>query len=208
MPDSVVGVILAGGLSNRMGGGDKTLLTLHHKPVLQHIIDRLQPQVDQLILNANGDTVRFNNFNVTIIPDTVDNYAGPLAGILAGLEWTARQHPDTSWVMSVTGDTPFLPASLVKRCREAVQNNSQLALVRSQGFCHPTIGLWPVSLAPALRHALVEEHIHKVALFTARYSPSIVDFNHTPVDPFFNINTPEDLKQAETLFAQLAQPTG
>ena len=200
---SIIGMILAGGLSSRMGGGDKTLLTLNNQPILQHVIDRIKPQVDALIINANGDAVRFNDFNLPVVRDTVGDYAGPLAGILAGLEWISTHHPHTQWMISVSGDTPFLPTTLVAQLINAAQkDNSQLAVVRTQGFCHPTIGLWSVSLASALRRALVEEQLYKVDRFTARYSLSIVDFDHVPFDPFFNINTPDELAQAEMLFSQ------
>jgi len=195
---SIIGVILAGGLSSRMGGGDKTLLSLQHKPILQHVIDRLAPQVDELIINANGDAKRFENFNLPVVADTVGDYAGPLAGILAGLEWITKHHPHTPWMISVSGDTPFLPLNLVAQLLKTVEKNkSLLAVVRTQGFCHPTIGLWKTELTQNLRHALVEEQLHKVDRFTARYPLSIVDFDHTPFDPFFNINTPDELALAE-----------
>jgi molybdopterin-guanine dinucleotide biosynthesis protein A len=200
MIHSAVGVILAGGLSNRMGGGDKALCKLANKPILQHVIERLQPQVDHLIINANGNASRFSDFNFPVIPDAVGDYVGPLAGILAGLEWINQHKPATSWLVSASADTPFLPPDLVARLSESVQKtNAPLAVVRSQGFCHPVIGLWSVSLAPALRRALTEEQLYKVARFTARYPLGIVDYVHTPIDPFFNINTPEDLAQAERL---------
>lgn len=198
MADSIVGVILAGGLSTRMGGGDKTLRLLAGKPILQHIIERIQPQTSELIINASGDASRFSGFNLPIIPDTVGDYAGPLAGILAGLEWTATHHPATLWMVSVSGDTPFIPLHLVARLLAAVkEEQTHIAVARTQGFCHPVIGLWSVSLMADLRHALIEEGLHKVDRFTARHPLSKVDFDHNPIDPFFNINTPEDLAQAD-----------
>lgn len=197
MTNRVVGVILAGGLSSRMGGGDKTLHSLANKPLLQHVIDRLQPQVDHLIINSNGDASRFSGFHLPIVADTVGDYAGPLAGVLAGLEWTATHHPSHMWVVSVSGDTPFIPPTLVAQLLAATQQeNTHIAVVRTQGYCHPVIGLWSVSLIADLRHALVEESLHKVERFTQRHPLSIVDFDHTPVDPFFNINTPDDLTNA------------
>jgi molybdenum cofactor guanylyltransferase len=194
----ISGVVLAGGLSSRMGGDDKTLLTLAHKPILQHVIERLAPQVDDLIISANGNAQRFDAFKLPVVADTVADHMGPLAGILAGLEWTIKHHPHTPWMMSVSGDTPFLPLDVVAQLLNATQKTkSLLSVVRTQGFCHPTIGLWNTQLAESLRHALVEEALRKVSRFTERYPLSIVDFDHTPIDPFFNINTPDDLAQAE-----------
>lgn len=203
MTDPVIGLVLAGGLSTRMGGGDKTLLTLDQKPILQHVIDRLTPQVNSLLINANGDPKRFAHIKAPIIADTVGHYAGPLAGILAGLEWMIEHSPDTNWMVSIAADTPFFPLQLVAALMDAVkQDNSQLAVARSHGFCHPVIGLWSTAIAPALRHALTVEHIHKVDRFTQRYSLSIVDFNNEAIDPFFNINSPDELVQAQQWIAQ------
>lgn len=197
MVQSAVGVILAGGLSTRMGGGDKALHLLGNKPILQHVIDRLQPQVNHLIINANGDAARFNSFNLPIVPDTTHDYNGPLAGILVGLEWATTHHPTYRWMVSVSSDTPFIPSTLVDDLLAATQKeNTLIAVARTQGVCHPVIALWSASLLADLRHALLEEGLRKVDSFTQRHSLSVVDFNHIPVDPFFNINTPQELTMA------------
>lgn len=198
---SIAGVILAGGLARRMGGGDKALLRLGGRPLLAHIIDRLRPQVDELVLNANGDPTRFAEFGLPIIPDTVAGFAGPLAGVLAGMRWAAeRGH---SHVVSAAGDTPFFPTDLVARLREAKGDQPiSMAATRDpeRGLSeHPTFALWPVDLADDLETALTEGHMRKVIVWTSRHgcARAIFDGNF----PFFNVNTPEDLAEAERIAA-------
>lgn len=202
MAQPVAGVILAGGLSRRMGGGDKCLRPIGGRPILAHIIERVRPQVDALVLNANGDPARFAAFGLPIAADVVEGFAGPLAGVLTGLEWAARHAPECRWVASFAGDAPFLPRDLVARLLAAVESEgADLACAASQGQAHPVFGLWRVDLTEALRRALVEEGIHKVDRWTARYKLVQVDFAAEPVDPFFNTNRPEDLAEAERLLA-------
>jgi molybdopterin-guanine dinucleotide biosynthesis protein A len=200
-PQRVVGVILAGGLSRRMGGGDKSLKVLGGRPILTHVIARARGQVGRLVLNANGDPERFAEFRLPVAADSLGDYAGPLAGVLAGMDWAAENAPDCPYVASFATDAPFLPRDLVPRLLAAVDEGrkADLACARSGGRDHPVFGLWPVALKEALRHALAEEGMHKVDRWTARYRLAAVEFPTRPVDPFFNANQPEDLAEAERL---------
>jgi molybdopterin-guanine dinucleotide biosynthesis protein A len=199
---SVAGVILAGGLSRRMGGGDKGLRLLAGRPLLAHVIERARPQVGALVLNANGDPSRFAGLGLPVVADGVAGFAGPLAGILAGLDWAAADAPKCRWVASFAGDAPFVPVDLVARMVAAVEAaGADLATVASNGRSHPVFGLWPVALRDALRTALVDEDVRKVDVWTARYNLVTVDYAAAPIDPFFNANTPEDLAEAERILA-------
>jgi molybdopterin-guanine dinucleotide biosynthesis protein A len=194
------GVLLAGGLARRMGGGDKPMRTIAGRTILARVIARLSPQCDGLILNANGDPARFAAFGLPIIPDTVENFPGPLAGILAALDWTAANRPDVGYVLSAAADCPFLPRDLVARLHRArIAQSAQLAVAASDGQSHPVIGLWSVSLREELRHALVVENIRKIDRWTARYQLATVTWRTTPLDPFFNANTMDDIAEAERL---------
>ncbi len=206
MPEvaGVVGVVLAGGLSRRMGGGDKALLDLGGRTILDHVIERARPQVSALALNANGDAARFSRFGLPVIADVVEGYAGPLAGVLTGLEWAAAEAPGCAWIATFASDAPFLPGDLVARLVEAVERDgADMACAASSGRRHPVFGLWPVALAGALRNAVIDEALRKVDLWTARYSLAVADFAAAPHDPFFNANRPEDLAEAEALLARL-----
>jgi molybdopterin-guanine dinucleotide biosynthesis protein A len=197
-----VGVLLAGGLARRMGGGDKPLRTIGGRTILEHVIARLAPQCDELILNANGDPARFAAFGLTVVADTVEGFAGPLAGILAALDWTAANRPGIAWVLSAATDCPFLPRDLAARLQRARQDESaQLAVAASDGQTHPVIGLWNVALRDELRHALVVEDVRKIDRWTARYPLATVTWPAEPVDPFFNANTVDDIAEAERLAA-------
>lgn len=203
-PDDVVGVLLAGGQARRMGGGDKCLRPLGGKPILGHILDRVRPQAGPLILNANGDPARFAAFGLPVVADTVEGFAGPLAGVLAGMEWARDNAPDCTWLASFPTDAPFLPTDLVGRFEAAIEEEgADMACARSGGRPHPVIGLWPVRLASDLRRAIVEEDIRKVDVWTARYVLAEVDFATESHDPFFNANRPEDLEAAERLLARI-----
>jgi len=200
----VVGLLLAGGQSRRMGGGDKALRLLGGIPLLERVIERLRPQVDALVLNANGDPTRFANFALPVAADTVPGFVGPLAGVLAGLDWAASHRPDCPYVVSAATDAPFLPIDLVARLAEALDEaGADLACAASGGRSHPVFGLWPVRLRDDLRRAVVDQAIHKVDLWTARHHLTTVSFPMQPVDPFFNANRPEDLEAA----AALLRPT-
>ena len=198
----LVGLLLAGGQSRRMGGGDKTLRSLGGIPLLEHVIERLRPQVDTLVLNANGDPSRFAKFGLPVVADSVPGFAGPLAGVLAGLEWAAAHRADCPFVVSVATDAPFLPTDLTSRFIEAIERDAaDLACAASDGRSHPVFGLWPVRLRNDLRRAVVEEGIRKVDQWTARHRLVTVSFLIDPIDPFFNANRPEDLATAEALLA-------
>ena len=196
----VIGVLLAGGQSRRMGGGDKALRLLGGSTLLERVIKRLRPQVDALVLNANGDPTRFVDFGLPVVPDSVPDFAGPLAGVLAGLDWAAARRPDCTFVVSVATDAPFLPPNLVVRLVEGVgRNGSALACAASGGRSHPVFGLWPVRLREDLRRAVIEEGVRKVDQWTARYRLVTIPFDDRPIDPFFNVNRPEDFAAAEAL---------
>ena len=193
-------VVLAGGLGRRMGGGDKPMHEIGGRTILDHVIDRLSPQCDGLMLNANGDPARFARFGLPVVADTVEGYPGPLAGVLAALEWAAANRPRVEWVVSAAGDCPFLPRDLVERLQQARRNEgADLAVAASGHQTHPVIGLWKVAARDELRHALVEEDMRKIDRWTARYKLATVSWPIEPVDPFFNANTVEDLAEAERL---------
>jgi len=201
---SLLGVILAGGQARRLGGGDKALHEVAGRSLLAHAIERLQPQVSRIVLNANGDPARFESFGLPVVPDSVAGFAGPLAGVLAGLDWAAENAPECAWVATVATDAPFFPDDLVARFVAAVDSgDTDLACAETGGRTHPVFGLWPVRLREDLRRALVDEDIRKVDLWTARHGLSVVSFPAPVVDPFFNINRPEDVVAAEELFTSL-----
>jgi molybdopterin-guanine dinucleotide biosynthesis protein A len=196
----IVGLLLAGGQSRRMGGGDKALRLLRGKSLLERVIGRVRPQVDAVVLNANGDPARFAKFGLPVVADNVPDFAGPLAGVLAGLDWTAAQRPDCPFIVSVATDAPFLPVDLVARlAAELEAAAADLACAASAGRTHPVFGLWPVRLRGDLRRAVVEEGIRKVDQWTARHRLVTVPFADRPIDPFFNANRPEDLAAAAEL---------
>lgn len=200
-----LGLLLAGGLARRMGGGDKPLRTIAGRSILAHVIERLAPQCDGLVINANGDPARFADYGLPVVADSVPDFAGPLAGILAGLDWMADNRPGTEWLVSVAADTPFIPRDLVARLHEAREEQGvPLACAASGGWTHPVIGLWPVSLRDDLRRALTVEDERKIDRWTARHGCASAEWPVEPVDPFFNANRPEDLDEAERLFATLA----
>ncbi len=204
-----VGLLLAGGQSRRMGGGDKTLRLLGGIPLLQRVIERLRPQVDALLLNANGDTGRFAQFGLPVVADSIPDFAGPLAGVLAGLDWTAANRPDCPVVVSVATDAPFLPRDLVARLVDSLERGgADLACAASGGRSHPVFGLWPVRLREDLRRAVVENGIRKVDQWTARYRLTTVSFPIDTIDPFFNANRPEDFAAAEVMLGALEAKAG
>ncbi|MFM1814472.1 MAG: Molybdenum cofactor guanylyltransferase [Pseudomonadota bacterium] len=208
--DVVVGLILAGGQSRRMGGGDKCLRMIAGRPMLAHVLERLAPQCAHLVLNANGDSSRFAAFALPVVADTVQGFPGPLAGVLAGLRWTAANVPAARWMVTVSADAPFVPADLVAGLLGAARSGRlterPIALARSGGNLHPVIGLWPAALADDLEAALVSG-TRKVLAWTDRHGTLPVDFPPSriggrEVDPFFNVNTPDDLAEAESLLSE------
>jgi molybdopterin-guanine dinucleotide biosynthesis protein A len=203
MTTRILGLVLAGGLARRMGGGDKARIRIGGRTILERVLATFKPQCARVILNANGDPARFADTDLPVIADSVPDFPGPLAGILAGLDWAAAHAPDIGDMVSVPGDCPFLPGDLVERLAAARQAaGTPLGCARSGEWRHPTIALWRVALRDDLRKAVVEEGLRKIESWTARHGVAIADWPDTPVDPFFNVNTPEDVAQAERIAAQ------
>jgi molybdenum cofactor guanylyltransferase len=195
-----LGLVLAGGLARRMGGGDKARLRIGGTTILDRVLARVAPQCKGVIINANGDPARFADTGLPVVADNVPDFAGPLAGILAGLDWAAAKVPDCAWLLSVPGDCPFLPKDLAARLQDArAALGTPLACARSGEWRHPVIGVWPVRLRDDLRRALIDENLHKIESWTARHGVAIADWPAEPVDPFFNVNTPEDVARAEAV---------
>lgn len=206
MTSKPLGLILAGGLARRMGGGDKGLIRIGSETILDRALSRMKPQCSQIIVNANGDPSRFAFTGLPVVADDIPDFAGPLAGILAGLDWAAANAPETEYIASAPGDCPFLPRNLVKRLEEArAKEGKPLACAKSGDWRHPVVGLWPVSLRADLRHALMKENLHKIEIWTARHGVAIAEWPDQPFDPFFNVNTPEDAARANELAARHSQ---
>jgi len=200
---ATLGLVLAGGLARRMGGGDKLRTKIGGATILARVLERMKPQCTGLVLNANGDPARFADTGLPVIADDVPDFAGPLAGVLAGLDWAAAHAPDVAYIASVPGDCPFLPRDLVARLHAArAAAGVPLACARSGEWRHPVVGLWPVALRADLRQALTEDGLRKIELWTARHGVALADWPAEPVDPFFNVNAPEDVAAAERIAAQ------
>jgi molybdopterin-guanine dinucleotide biosynthesis protein A len=192
------GLVLAGGLARRMGGGDKGLIRIGRESILERALARLGTQCAGVVINANGDPMRFASFGLPVVADDIEGFAGPLAGILAGLDWLAANAPAIRWLASVPGDCPFLPRDLVLRLHAARAAASvPLACAKSGDWRHPVVGLWPVELRADLRRAVVTEGLRKIEVWTARHGVALAEWPAEPVDPFFNVNTPEDAAQAQ-----------
>lgn len=202
--NSVLGVVLAGGLSRRMEGNEKSLLQIDGKPLIHHVSERLEQQVSKLLINANGDPARFNFLGIPVAPDTVEGFAGPLAGVLAAMRW-AEANGDISHILTAAADTPFFPTDYAERMVATAQaDNAEIALAASNGRRHPVFGLWPVDLADDLEGFLRDQEGRKVMIYVERYRNTIVDFPIGKHDPFFNVNTPADMETAEAMAAELA----
>ena len=199
---AILGVLLAGGRSERMGGGDKCLEPLAGRPLLAHAVERLRPQVGALVLNANGDPERFARFALLVVPDTLTGFPGPLAGILAGMLWAQKHAPEVRLVATAATDTPFFPLDLVARLLARTGDGNEIAIARSGGRDYPVFGLFPVGLAEDLSAFLGQSRNLAVMAWIDRQKSRAVDFP-TPekgaIDPFLNINTPEDLTEAEAI---------
>ena len=209
----IVCVLLAGGHARRMGGGDKCLKILGKKTLLAHVIERIDSQVDKMVINANGDPERFYEFNLEVISDIVPGHLGPLAGIFSALEWTVSNLPEVKWVLSVPTDAPFLPVDLVEKLFASIyadkfQENSFVSeniledivvCAKSGGRNHPVVALWPVSCRLKLQNALVNDGIRKIDEFTSSLTLGTANYHNKPIDPFMNINTLEDLRVANKL---------
>jgi molybdenum cofactor guanylyltransferase len=202
-----LGAVLAGGLARRMGGGDKPLRPLAGRPLLRHVLDRVAPQVAAVVLNANGDPARFADYGLPVVPDGMPDNPGPLAGVLAVLDWAAERRPDLPWVLTAPGDCPFLPLDLSERLHAArkAAGVPLACAAATDGRTHPPVGLWPVSLRDALRDALLGGE-RKIDRWTARFGCARAAWPAEPLDPFFNANAPEDLAAAEA--ALLLAPDG
>jgi molybdopterin-guanine dinucleotide biosynthesis protein A len=198
----ILGIILAGGLASRMGGGDKGLRAINGKTILARVVERIGPQVERLAINANGDPERFIDFELPVLADDLPDRPGPLAGVLAAMDHAAEFTP-CQRVLSVAADCPFLPKDLTPRLLALMKlHDARVSVAHSGGFAQPTIALWDVSLRHDLRHALTEEGLRKIDAFTARYPMTHVDWPITPYDPFFNANAPGDLTLAEDIAAR------
>jgi molybdenum cofactor guanylyltransferase len=205
----ILGVILAGGSSRRMGGGDKGLADLDGRPMLAHVIERFRTQTATLVLNANGDPARFESYGLPVIPDRDRKEQGPMAGLIAAMHWAERSNPAISAVATVTSDVPFLPLDLVARL--VAESQGGLAIAVSAERRHPTIGLWPLTLREKLQAALARDEL-SLGVFAQAHEAIAVSFPFSEsvgaqstgvlIDPFFNANTPDDLKEARALLTR------
>jgi len=204
------GVILAGGQARRMGGVDKPMVALAGKAMLARVVERLAPQVGDLVINANGDPGRFAPFGLPVVADTIEDHPGPLAGLLAGMRWVAIDAPEARFLVSVATDTPFFPLDLVARLSEGCgRDEKTVALAASPAGTHPVFGLWPIAIADDLEKFLQSGESGKILTFADRYLRINVPFDDivlpdgTEVDPFFNVNTPEEAERAGAIAAIL-----
>lgn len=194
--EELLGVILAGGLARRMGGGDKALVDLGGRPLLARVIERMEGQVGDLVLNANGDPSRFGSFRLPVVSDTVPEHPGPLAGILAGLEHASAL--GWRWIVTVPVDTPFLPRDLADGLISALRGEAaEVACAASGDRVHPVVGLWPVALAPCLRRALCVDGCRRVGAFADARHRALARWTVEPYDPFLNVNFVADLFEIE-----------
>ncbi len=202
----MIGIILAGGLASRMGGGDKGRLAVGGMTILDRVVASLRLQCDGLVLNANGDPERVANHGLPVVADDLADHPGPLAGILAGLDWVASHHPKCLFAVTAPTDVPFLPMDFVARLQDVrIEDRAMIVCARSGGARHPVAALWSVALRHDLRKALVEEKISKVGVFLARHPVAYADWPMLPFDPFFNVNTPEDVAAADVIARGEAQ---
>ena len=204
----VVGVLLAGGLARRMGHGEKPLKMLGNRFIIDWVLERATPQVDQLILNVNSNSELFSRFNLPLISDTIEGHLGPLAGILTGLQWTRCNVPDADWVASFATDAPFFPKDMIQKFLDATKDEEvEIVCACSRGRSHPVFALWSTSLMEDLEHAITENEIRKIDKWTENHNICYIDFDgfDSRIDPFLNINYPEDLIQAEQLLSLLNQ---
>lgn len=200
----IVGVLLAGGLARRMGGGDKPMRELGGKPILDHVIDRVRPQVHHLILNANGAADRFKKYGLPVVADVIEGHQGPLAGILTAMDWAAENVPEAEHVISFATDAPFLPHNLVVELMVPInEGTSPLSCAITGDRTHPVFGVWPIALRDELRKAMIDEEMRKIELWTDRIGVAHIPFSVEPVDPFFNVNRPENLEEAEGLLLKI-----
>lgn len=199
-------VILAGGQSRRMNNGDldganKALIELDGRPLLDHIIKRVEPQASTILINTNGDPNDYTQFGLPVIADTQKGFLGPLAGVLAGMHYLAKHHPETRHIVTIAADTPFFPTDLAQKLEAATKDEAMIAIAASKGRLHPVFGLWPIALANPLAKFLASGENAKVMAFVKKWNWVEVGFEFEgEFDPFFNINTPDDLLRAEQTF--------
>ena len=196
---ATIGAILTGGRATRLGGGDKGLLTVGGRTIIERVAGVFRPHCRLVILNANGDPARFAAFRLPVVADSVPDQAGPLAGILAAMDWAAAQSPPAEQVFTAPGDTPFLPSDLVPRLAAARRTAGSAVVCARSGARHPVVALWATALRDDLRHALAQEGVRKVGTFLDRHAVAYADWPFEPLDPFFNVNTPDDLARANEL---------
>ncbi len=193
-----IGLVLAGGLATRMGGGDKALLKIGGRTILSRVLARLSPYCESIVLNANGDPSRFSDYGLPVIADSVPDFAGPLAGILAGMEWARTHRPEIEWIATAPGDSPFLPEDLVPRLHHAARIAERpVACCKSGEWRHPATAIWRTSLYDDLREALIVGGLRKMEVWADRHGVAIAEWPDEPFDYFFNVNRPEDLRDAE-----------
>lgn len=204
-PAAPVGMILAGGLASRMGGGDKALIEAAGETMLSRVVARLAGQCETTLLNANGDPARFSAYGLPVLADVVEGYCGPLAGVLTGLEWLRRQAPDRRWLLTVAADTPLFPLDLASRlgCAAAAEN-AEIAVACSDGRTHPVFGLWSVELAEDLRRAILQDGERRLNAWVKSRRLATVAWPTTPYDPFFNVNTPDDANELRRMLSSAA----
>lgn len=207
--DSVAGLILAGGRGRRMGGIDKPFAPLAGRPLIDHVIARAAGQTARLAINMSGEASRFAAYDLPLVPDLTDGdrietFAGPLAGVLSGLDWMAEQGGGVEWMAVFPADTPFLPTDFVERALAAIRRDgAELACAESGGRAHPVVALWPLSLRDRLRRLVVDQGIRRADRLLEAFRTARVVYGTDPVDPFFNINTPDDLARAETVLERI-----
>jgi molybdopterin-guanine dinucleotide biosynthesis protein A len=199
-------VILAGGVAQRLGGGDKPLRQLGDRTILSWIIERIDPQVQHLALSANGDANRFSDLNLPVLPDRLASL-GPMAGVLSAMEWTKRNNPEASHVLTLSGDTPFIPRDLVQNLAKIVDSEQKMiASASSAGRPHPTISFWPIAAFDQITDAILNDKGRRVLDWLTIFHSRTVEWDHQPFDPFFNINTPDDLREAEKIMILARSP--
>lgn len=202
----MIGIVLAGGRASRMGGEEKSFLRVGAFSIIERVLSVLRGQCESIIINANGDAARFATFGCPIVPDTLPDHPGPLAGVLAALDHVAEQRPDAAFVLTVPGDAPFLPLDLIARLEDRrVADRAAIVRARSGDNDHGVVALWSVALREDLRRALVVEGLRKVGAFAARHPLATVAWPAAPIDPFMNVNTPDDLAAAERAAALVAR---
>lgn len=201
----MIAVVLAGGRSSRMGGGDKGFLSVDGRPILARVLAALAPQCGTVVLNANGDAERFTLFGRPVVADGVSGQCGPLAGVLAGMDYAASRHPDTTAILSVPADVPFLPSDLAAQLeRRRVADGAAIVQARSGGRTHGVVALWSMAVRDDLRRALVDENVRRVSAFAVRHATATVVWPAEPLDPFLNVNTPDDLARARAMLDRAA----